>query len=197
MIPYEDLVYALTEWRARKGLPTVSSAPAPRVTAPAARPAPPAPSAPAQPAYAAPAQPAYAAPAQPAYAAPAQPAYAAPAQPAYAAPAQPAYAAPVQPAGYPGAHGTQAAFGGSPGSGTVQMMAAVPAPGTPNFAAVQAAFAGGAGMDPGYDHQVSEEDEVISLGAEDSASDAMSFERPGTQPGFAPNPTGVRPGARR
>lgn len=38
MISYEDLVYALTEWRARQGLPTTSAAGAP---APAPRAAPP------------------------------------------------------------------------------------------------------------------------------------------------------------
>jgi hypothetical protein len=38
MIPYEDLVYALSEWRARKGLPTTSVA-APPAAAPVAPPA--------------------------------------------------------------------------------------------------------------------------------------------------------------
>ena len=43
MISYEDLVYALTEWRARKGLPTTAAsapaAPPARATAPAMAPA--------------------------------------------------------------------------------------------------------------------------------------------------------------
>lgn len=35
MIPYEDLVYALNEWRAQKGLPTNTAAAPARTTAPA------------------------------------------------------------------------------------------------------------------------------------------------------------------
>lgn len=194
MIPYEDLVYALAEWRARKGLPT-STTPAPAARPMGMKPAAPAYATPAAPAYsaapqghAAPVAHARAAPPAPQpYAAPAAPA--APYDPGYGAPtparATAAYAPPS--ASYPGAQHTQAAFGGA-------MPAHAVAPGAPNLAAVQAAFAGGSH----YEHQITDEDEVISLGEAPSPVDPLSFESPrsGTQPGIAPG-FAPKPGARR
>lgn len=172
MIPYEDLVYALAEWRARKGLPTATtSAPAARPVS--ARPTPPAPVA----SHAVPvSQPAAHAPA------PAPAASAAAYDPGYGMPT-PAHATVAYgQAGYPGA----APFGGP--------APVPPAPASAPNLAVQAAFAGGAH----YEHQITDEDEVITLGEVTSPADPLSFEgaRAGTQPGVAPG-FGNKPGARR
>lgn len=170
MIPYEDLVYALAEWRARQGLPTATtptSAARPVATKPAAPPRPaPAPASIAPASYAAPVS------------VQASPAY----EHGYGAPT-PAHAT----AAYPGAHATQAAFGGA---APVHPAAT----GAPNLAAVQAAFGGAAH----YEHQITDEDEVITLGEAQSSADPLSFEgaRAGTQPGVAPG-FGHKPGARR
>lgn len=103
----------------------------------------------------------------------------------YGAPTPAHATAAYPPAGYPGAHAAQAAFGGA-------APAHAAAPGAQNLAAVQATFAGAAH----YEHQITDEDEVISLGEAPSAADPLSFEgaRSGTQPGVAP---GFNPGARR
>lgn len=168
MIPYEDLVYALAEWRARQGLPVATT------PTPAARPVAASPARPMAPqsspvVHAAPA-------AAPMHAPPAH-------EHGYGAPTPAHATAAYAPASYPGAHAAHAAFGG-----------AAPAhdAAAPNLAAVQATFAGAAH----YEHQITDEDEVITLGEAPSSADPLSFEgaRSGTQPGVAP---GFNPGARR
>lgn len=157
MIPYEDLVYALAEWRARQGLSTATTPTA------AARPVAAKPVAPARPVASSPSV---------AHAAPVHASAAS--SPAYAPAAfEPGYGAPTP------AHATAAyAFGGA----------------AAGHASAGAPFGGVAP----YEHQITDEDEVISLGDAQHHADPLSFEgaRSGTQPGVAPG-FGNTPGVRR